>query len=126
MRFQTAAQLGEERRYSDKNLQGKYLMQKFRDALPRAAGDPQISGRVHYGLALCLLNRGKAQQAVPEFDQAIARVPEVAEFYYWRGMARRQLRDTVAARNDFSRAAQIAALSNPALAAQAQQMMSHT
>ena len=98
----------------------------FRAALARADSDPQIAGRVHYGLALALYHRGKAKEAVAEFNQAIARVSDIAEFYYWRGLALRQTRDDVAARNDFTRAAEMAALTNPALAQQARHMLSST
>ena len=80
---------------------------------------------MHYGLALCLFNRGGAQQAIPEFDQAIARASDVPEFYFWRGMARRAARDAANARNDFARAAELAATTNPALAAKAREMMTN-
>lgn len=111
-----------------------HLMQKhfgqaekaFRAALGRAPGDPQIAGRLHYGLAMCLYHRGKAADSIPEFDQAIARVPDIADFYYWRGLARRQTRDNAAARNDFNRAAALAGEGNPALAQQAREMLAST
>jgi tetratricopeptide (TPR) repeat protein len=95
----------------------------FHTALARAEGDPQLAGRVHYGLAQCLYHRGNAAQAIREFDQAIARVPAVAEFYFWRGVARRATRDDANARNDFARAAELAAVTNPELAARAREMM---
>ncbi|MBI4788592.1 MAG: tetratricopeptide repeat protein [Chloroflexi bacterium] len=98
----------------------------FRAALARADVDPQIAGRVRYGLALCLYHRGKAKEAVAEFSQAIARVPDIAEFYYWRGLALRQTHDDLAARKDFTRVAEMAAMTNPALAQQARQMASNT
>ncbi len=98
----------------------------FRAALARSESSIEIGGRVHYGLGMCLYQRGKTADAISEFDQAIARVPDVPEFYYWRGLAKRQIRDNVAARNDFSRAAQMSAESNPALAQQARQMLSST
>lgn len=111
------------------HLQKKRLREAekaFRSALPGAAGDPAIAGRLHYGLAMCLYQRGNAKAAIEEFDQAIARVPDVAEFYYWRGLARRQTRDDMAARNDFTRAAALAQSENPILAQQAQEMLKST
>ncbi len=98
----------------------------FRAALPHADSDPHLVALVHYGLALCLYHHGGAPQAIPEFDQAIARAPNVPEFYFWRGTARRAAHDNANARNDFARAAQLAATTNPALAAKAQEMLSHS
>ncbi len=94
----------------------------FRAVLPRAESDPQIAGRAHYGLGLCLYQRGKMAEAIQEFDQAIARVPEVPEFYYWRGLTRRVRHEDMAAREDFRRAALLAGESNPELAQQARAM----
>ncbi len=98
----------------------------FRAALVRAGGDPPTAARVHYGLALSLFERGRAKEAVGEFNQAVQYVSDVPEFYYWRGLALRQTHDAAAARNDFTRAAEMAALSNPALAQQARQMLAST
>lgn len=95
----------------------------FRAALARAENDPQMAGRVHYGVAMCLYHRGGAAQAIPEFDAAIARVPDVAEFYFWRGIARRATRDDANARGDFTRAAELAAITDPELAARAREML---
>ncbi len=95
----------------------------FRGVLSRGEGDPQIAGRAHYGLGLCLYQRGKMALAIQEFDAAIARVPDLPEFYYWRGLARRVTRDETGARGDFVRATEMAALTNPALAQQARQML---
>lgn len=104
-----------QKRYTDAE-------KNFRAALARAS-DPQLAGRVHYGLAMCLYYRGGAAKAIPEFDQAIARIPDVPEFYFWRGTARRAVHDNANARNDFARAADLAATTNPALAARAKEMM---
>jgi len=105
-----------QKRYTDAE-------KSFRAALARAESDPPIAGRVHYGLAMCLYQRGGAAQAIPEFDQAIARMPDVPEFYFWRGTARRATRDDANARNDFARAAELAAPTNPELAAKARKSM---
>lgn len=95
----------------------------FRGALSRAESDPQLAGRAHYGLALCIMHHGGAAKALPEFDQAIARVSDVPEFYYWRGTARRAAHDDANARSDFMRAAELASVVNPALAAKAREMI---
>ena len=95
----------------------------FRAALARADSDAPLAARVHYGLALCLLNHGSAARALPEFDQAIAREPNIPEFFYWRGTARRATRDHQNAQIDFARAATLAATTNPELAARAREMM---
>ena len=105
-----------QKRYTDAE---KY----FRSAIVRANADPQLAARVHYGLGFCLHHRGKAAEAIPEFDAAIARDPNVAEFYFWRGLARRATHDDANARNDFARTAELAALTNPELAAQARSMI---
>ncbi len=105
-----------QKRYTDAE---KY----FRGATARADSDSQVAARVHYGLATCLYHRGKAAEAISEFDAAIARAPEIADFYFWRGIARRQTGDDANARNDFSRAAELAATSDPALAARAREML---
>ena len=97
----------------------------FRAARAGAESDVQLAARVHYGLALCLLNRGLATKALPEFDQAIARDPNIPEFYYWRGTARRATRDALNAQNDFAHAAALAATTNPELAAKAREMMAN-
>ncbi len=106
-------------------LQKQYTQAEkyFRAAAARAGSDPQIAARVHYGLATCLYHRGKATEAIPELSAAIARAPEIADFYFWRGLARRQTRDDANARNDFARAAELAATSDPELAARAREMM---
>jgi tetratricopeptide (TPR) repeat protein len=112
------------------NLGQMHLMDKhytaaerdLRAALPRAESDPAMAGSVHYGLGLCLYHRGASMQAVVEFNQAIARLPEVAEFYFWRGLARRASRDESNARSDLTRAAELAATTNPALAQQAREL----
>jgi tetratricopeptide (TPR) repeat protein len=98
----------------------------FRWALEYADRGQPITGHVHYGLGLCLYHRGKAAEAIAEYNQAIARTPDIPEFYYWRGIARRQTRDDLAARNDFNRAADLAANTNPALAQQAREMAAST
>ncbi len=105
-----------QKRYTDAE-------KNFRAALPRAAGDPDMAARVHYGLAACLYQRGNLNDAIAEYDQAIARDSTDAELYFWRGMARRATGDVQNARNDFARAAQLAALSNPPLAAKAREML---
>ena len=101
-----------QKRYTDAE-------KNFRAALARVESDPQLAARVHYGLGFCLYHRGGAAKAIPEFDAAIARMPDVPEFYFWRGTARRATRDDANARNDFVRAAELAATTNPELAAQA-------
>jgi Tfp pilus assembly protein PilF len=95
----------------------------FRAALARQVGDPEIAGRVHYGLAMSLFHMGKAKEAIQEFDAAIARVPDVPEFYFWRGTVRRSMRDDANARVDFARAEGLARVSDPELAARAREMM---
>ncbi|MBI5650694.1 MAG: tetratricopeptide repeat protein [Chloroflexi bacterium] len=113
------------------NLGQIRLMQKrftdaekfFRAARARAERDRDLAARVHYGLAMCIYHRGDAQNAVVEFDQAIQRAPDVAEFYYWRGLARRQVRDDLNARNDFQRAIALAGETNPELTARAREMI---
>lgn len=97
----------------------------FQAALPRAGSDPEIAGRVHYGLAMCLYHMGKSSDAIREFSDAIARVPRVPEFYFWRGTAYRSMRDDVNARNDFTRAAELASITNPELASRAREMLLH-
>jgi Tfp pilus assembly protein PilF len=98
----------------------------FRWALEYADRDQPVVGHLHYGLGMCLYHRGKAAEAIAEYSQAIARVPDIPEFYYWRGIARRQTRDDLAARNDFNHAAEMAASTNPALAQQAREMAAST
>ncbi len=97
--------------------------QKFRAILKAAENNTQIAGRAHYGLALCLYQRGKAKQSIAEFDQAIVHVPNIPEFYYWRGLAYRATRDDTNARSDLTRAAELAAATNPPLAEQARSMI---
>jgi tetratricopeptide (TPR) repeat protein len=97
----------------------------FRAALTRAGADPEVAGRVHYGLATCLYHLGKASEAIQEFTDAITRLPDVAEFYFWRGTAYRSMRDDTNARNDFARTAELASVSNPELASRAREMLSH-
>lgn len=97
----------------------------FRAALPRAGIDPEIAGRLHYGLAMCLYHLGKASEAIPEFNDAIVRVPDVPEFYFWRGTAFRSMRDDANARNDFARVAELASATNPELAARARELLAH-
>jgi len=95
----------------------------FRAALARAGSDPEIAGRVHYGLAMCLYHQGKAFEAIQEFTAAISRVSDVPEFYFWRGTAYRSMRDDASAHNDFTRAAELASVSNPDLANRAREML---
>ncbi len=96
---------------------------RFRTVLQAAAQDASIAGRAHYGLALCLYQSGKVKDAIAEFDQAVALIPNVPEFYYWRGMAYRATRDNASARSDLMRAAELAATTNPQLAQQARSMI---
>ncbi len=91
-------------------------------AVLHAENDPEIGGRAHYGLGVCLYHRGKMAEAIQEFDQAILRVPEAPQFYYWRGLARRVRHEDQAAREDFRRAAVLAGESNPELAQEARAM----
>ncbi len=105
-----------QKRYTDAE-------KNFRTAAVHAGNDPQLTARAHYGLALCLFQRGGAANAIPEFDQAIAHDPSIPEFYLWRGTARRATNDGANARVDFARAAQLAATTNPELAARAREMM---
>ncbi|MDE3089876.1 MAG: tetratricopeptide repeat protein [Chloroflexota bacterium] len=105
-----------QKRYTDAE-------KNFRAALARVESDPQLAARVHYGLGFCLYHHGGAAKALPEFDAAIARMPDVPEFYFWRGTARHATRDDANARNDFARAAQLAATTNPELAARAREML---
>ena len=105
-----------QKRYTDAE---KY----FRAALPRAASEPSLAARVHYGLGFALHHRGNSAQAIPEFDAAIAREPNAPEYYFWRGIARRATHDDANARIDFARTAELAVITNPELAAQAKQMM---
>ncbi len=107
-----------QKRYTDAE-------KSFRTAAAHAGDDPQLAARAHYGLALCLLQRGGAAKALPEFDQAIARDPNIPEFFYWRGTARRATRDVQNAQIDFARAAALAAATNPELAARARAMMTN-
>jgi len=94
----------------------------FRAALARSDSDREIAGRVHYGLAMSLFHMGKRNEAIPEFDAAIAHVPNVPEFYFWRGTVRRSMRDDANARMDFARAEEMARVSDPGLAARAREM----
>ncbi len=105
-----------QKRYTDAE-------KNFRAALVRAESEPQLAARAHYGLGLCLYHHSGAAKALPEFDAAIARAPDVPEFYFWRGTARRATRDDANARNDFARAAELAATTNPELAARAHALM---
>ena len=113
------------------NLGQIRLMQKrfteaekfYRAALGRAERDHELAARVHYGVAMCVYQRGDAQNALAEFDQAIMRAPDIADFYYWRGLARRQLRDDLNARNDFQRAITLAGDTNSEIVARAREMM---
>jgi hypothetical protein len=89
-----------QKRYSDAE-------KNFRAALARAESDPQLAGRVHCGLGVCLYHRGGAKQAIPEFDAAIARNATVPEFFFWRGTARRALGDEMNAQADFIRAEEL-------------------
>ncbi len=95
----------------------------FRAALPRAAAEARLAGAVHYGLALCLYHRGKAREAIVEFDDAIARADPSAEIYFWRGLTHRQLRNDAAARQDLQRVMELAVATNPELALKARQML---
>ncbi len=92
---------------------------EFRAALVRGAGDASLADAVHYALGLCLYHRGASAGAVAEFDAAITARPDAPELYFWRGLAHRAGRDETQARSDFTRAAELAAASNPALAHQA-------
>jgi tetratricopeptide (TPR) repeat protein len=115
------------------NIGQMHLLQKrftnaekeFRAALGRATvgGDPQLAARVHCGLGLALFHRGSAAEAAREFGEALARLPDVPEFYYWRGLARRAARDEANARGDFERAAALAETTNSELARRAREMM---
>ena len=78
---------------------------------------------MHYGLAMSLFHIGKRDEAIREFDAAIARVPDIPEFYFWRGTVRRSMRDDALARADFTRAEELARVSDPGLAARAREMM---
>lgn len=95
----------------------------FRAALARADSDREIAGRVHYGLAMSLFHLSKRDEAIREFDAAIARVPDIPEFYFWRGTVRRSMRDDTNARTDFARAEELARVSNPELAKRAREMI---
>ena len=98
----------------------------LRGALERAAveGDPQLAARIHYGLATALYQRGKPAEAVPEYDQAIARLPNVAQFYFSRGLARRGSHDEAGARSDFAHVVEFA-VDDQELAQRAREMLSN-
>ncbi|HEX7586935.1 MAG TPA: tetratricopeptide repeat protein, partial [Anaerolineae bacterium] len=105
-----------QKRYTDAE-------KSFRAALGRPDADSQLVARIHYGLALCLHHRGDAAKAILEFDQAIAHMPGVPEFHFWRGTARRAAHDEENAQIDFAHAADLAAATNPQLAAQARALI---
>ena len=89
-----------QKKYTDAEKQ-------FRAALVRAESDGDLAAYVHFGLGMCLYNRGGAAKAMPELDAAIARNPNNPQFYYWRGTARKALGDDVNAQNDFARVDQL-------------------
>ncbi len=98
----------------------------FRAALVRASvsSDRQLTARSHFGLGMALYHRGDARQAVREIGEAIARVPGVAGFHYWRGIAYRAINAKADSRADFTRALELAENTDPQLAAQAREMLS--
>lgn len=95
-------------------MQKKYTEaeKNFRAALARAESDARLAGSVHFGLGFCLYHRGGASKAIPEFDAAIARVPDAPDFYHWRGTARKAMGDEVNAQSDFARAAQLSSVNS--------------
>ncbi|MBI5303681.1 MAG: tetratricopeptide repeat protein [Chloroflexi bacterium] len=101
-----------QKRYTDAE---KY----FREALPRAGNN---AAGVHHSLALALFHRGKIADAMREFDAAIAQNPNVAEFFFWRGNARRAHRDDTGARSDFAHVLELA-VDNPELVARAKELL---
>lgn len=78
----------------------------FRAALARVS-DPKLGARIHFGLGLCIYHHHGARHALPEFDAAILRDATVAEFYFWRGTARRALGDETNAQLDFAKAQEL-------------------
>jgi len=101
-----------QKRYTDAE-------QNFRAALIRAGNK---SAGVYFSLALALFHRGKLNDALSEFDRAINENPEAAEFFFWRGTARRAKGDSAGARSDFARVLETA-IDNPELMARAQEML---
>ena len=97
----------------------------FRAALVRCERDLRLAAVAHYGVGMCLYQRGKLADAAREFDAAILRDGTIPLFYFYRGTVRRALRDDANARNDFTRAAELAASTNPALAEKAREMLAN-
>ena len=104
-----------QKRYSDAE-------KNFRAALTRSGNK---SAGVHYSLALALFHKGKPDDALREFDMAIAENPDVADFFFWRGTARRAKGDQVGARADFARVLETA-IDNPELIARAKEMLDNS
>jgi tetratricopeptide (TPR) repeat protein len=125
--YRAALKLDAENPRALYNIGQMRLMQKryanaekhFRAALTRSGNR---SAGVHYSLALALFHRGKLAEALREFDLAIAENAEVAEFFFWRGTARRATGDQAGARSDFARVLEVA-VDNPELVARAKELL---
>jgi tetratricopeptide (TPR) repeat protein len=94
----------------------------FQESLNAGGSNSLIQAKNHYYLGLILAEQGKFQGAVEEYNHAIRLDPNRSNYYYWRGMAWRALRDKNRAGTDFLKAAELSEPFQPEVAAQARAM----
>jgi Tfp pilus assembly protein PilF len=84
-----------------KLAEGKALLEKLPDW---AVSDPTV----YLNVGILFLNKDSAADAVTYFDKAIALDASKAEGYYYRGLARIQLKKTAEAKADFEKVLELA------------------
>lgn len=106
--------------YSERNVPA--ARRHFQESLQVSTNNPTLKAKNYYYLGLILAEQGKFHGAIEEYNQSVRLSPETPDYYYWRGMAWRALRDKHRAGNDFLKAAELFDSTDPNRALQARQM----
>jgi Flp pilus assembly protein TadD len=76
-------------------------------ALEKVPADKITDPQPYLNVGILYINKKKPAEAVPAFDQAIAIRPDLAEAYYYRGLARMQLKQNAEAKVDLRKALEL-------------------
>jgi tetratricopeptide (TPR) repeat protein len=106
--------------YDERNIPA--ARRHFQESLAVSTNDARLSAENHYFLGRIFAEEGKFNAAIDEYNQSVQRSPEIPNYYYWRAMAWRALRDKNRAGNDFLKSAELFEPTHPKLAEHARQM----